>query len=208
MKRKVGHSPKPRPTARSRVLSRDDAAKAVRRAQRRGERVVFTSGCFDLLHVGHIRSLEEARALGDRLIVALNTDASVRRMKGETRPIVTARQRAEVIAALACVDWVTTFGQATPRPTLALIRPDIYAKGGDWPLEVLLAKDVPQGLDLEVHRLREIPRIRTTGIVERAQGNREAPDRRRTDAGQTDRRRIDAGQTDRRPKKEKGGSKR
>jgi len=180
MKSSVGTPPKPPPSARSKVLARDEVARVVRRAQRRGERVVFTSGCFDLLHVGHVRSLEEARGLGDRLVVALNTDASVRRMKGPTRPIVTARQRAEVIAALACVDWVTTFGQATPRATLARIRPDIYAKGGDWPLEVLLAKDVPEGLDLTVHRLREIPRVRTTGIVERAQGNRQPPRRRRT----------------------------
>ncbi len=154
--------------ARDQVLSRELAAKAVRRAQRRGERVVFTSGCFDLLHVGHVRSLEEARSLGDRLIVAINTDATVRRLKGPTRPLVPARQRAEVLAALSCVDWVTTFREATPRAALAAVRPDVFAKGGDWPLEVLLAQDVPPGLDVTVHRLREVPGVRTTTIAERA----------------------------------------
>lgn len=174
---------KPPPAARSRCLSRKDAAKAVQRAQRRGERVVLTSGCFDLLHVGHVRSLEEARRLGDRLVVALNTDASVRRMKGPTRPLVPVRQRAEVIAALACVDWVTTFREATPRATLAALRPDVFAKGGDWPLEVLLANDVPPGLDVALHRLSEIPGIRTTGIVERASEGLSSPSANRGTGG-------------------------
>ncbi|MDJ0786369.1 MAG: adenylyltransferase/cytidyltransferase family protein [Myxococcota bacterium] len=182
----------PPPEARSKCLSREEAARAVQRARRKGERVVMTSGCFDLLHVGHVRSLEEARRLGDRLVVALNTDASVRRMKGPTRPLVPARQRTEVIASLACVDWVTTFREATPRATVAALRPDVFAKGGDWPLEVLLANDIPKGLELEVHRLGEIDGVRTTHIVERAlerstqatarsSGNRKRPVRRPTE---------------------------
>ncbi len=89
--------------ARDKILSRREAARAVRAAQRRGERVVFTSGCFDLLHVGHLRSLEEARSYGDRLVVAVNSDASVRRIKGQSRPIIPMRQRAELLAALECV---------------------------------------------------------------------------------------------------------
>jgi rfaE bifunctional protein nucleotidyltransferase chain/domain len=163
--------------ARRRVLSRRDAARAVRRAQRRGERVVFTSGCFDLLHVGHVRSLEQARGLGDRLVVGVNADATVRRLKGAGRPIVPARQRAEVLAALACVDWVVVFGGPTPRATLAALRPDVFAKGGDWPLEVLRRQDLPEDFSGRVVRLRQIPGARTSLLVERVRKRGRKPGR-------------------------------
>lgn len=153
--------------ARLRVLTRAEAARRVLGARRRGERVVFTSGCFDLLHVGHVRSLEEARSLGDRLVVGVNSDASVRRIKGPSRPIVPARQRAELLAALSCVDWVVVFGGATPRALIAALEPDVYAKGGDWPLPVLLAQDVPPGFAGTIRRLRQIPGVRTSALVER-----------------------------------------
>jgi rfaE bifunctional protein nucleotidyltransferase chain/domain len=168
------------PKARLAVLSRREAARRIRRAQRRGERVVFTSGCFDLLHVGHVRSLEEARGFGDRLVVGVNSDASVRRLKGPARPIVPARQRAEVLAALACVDWVVLFGGATPRALLTALAPDVYAKGGDWPLAVLLAQDAPAGFTGEIRRLRQIPRVRTSAMLARAR--RPAVDPRRRPA--------------------------
>ncbi len=168
------------PSARSKILTRRAAQAAVKRAQRRGERVVFTSGCFDLLHVGHVRSLEQARGFGDRLVVAINSDASVRRFKGPERPIVPARQRAEVLAALACVDWVLVFGGATPRATLAALAPDVYAKGGDWPLAVLRAQDLPPGFAGQVRRLRQVPGARTTRIVERILEKRRTTPRRRT----------------------------
>ena len=129
--------------------------------------MVFTSGCFDLLHIGHLRSLEEARSYGDRLVVAINTDASVRRIKGRNRPIIPMRQRAELLAALECVDWVTSFGGKTPRAAIGDLGPDVYAKGGDWPLATLLAQDAPPGWNGEVKRLRQVPGIRTTAIVER-----------------------------------------
>jgi D-beta-D-heptose 7-phosphate kinase/D-beta-D-heptose 1-phosphate adenosyltransferase len=143
----------------------------VRRAQRRGERVVFTSGCFDVLHVGHVRSLEEARRRGERLVVAVNSDASVRRMKGRERPIVPVRQRAEVLAALACVDWVVVFPEATPRRILGELRPDVYAKGGDWPLAVLRTQDLPPAFTGRVVRLRQVPGVRTSRIVARLRRN-------------------------------------
>jgi D-beta-D-heptose 7-phosphate kinase/D-beta-D-heptose 1-phosphate adenosyltransferase len=127
-----GSKPRKLGTGRAKLLSRKDAAAAVRRAQKRGECVVFTNGCFDLLHVGHVRSLEQARSLGDRLVVALNGDGSVRRLKGAGRPLVPARQRAEVVAALGCVDWVVLFGQDTPLSLIRALRPDVLAKGGDW----------------------------------------------------------------------------
>jgi len=152
---------------RDKILSRREAARAVRAAQRRGERVVFTSGCFDLLHIGHLRSLEEARSYGDRLVVAVNSDASVRRIKGPSRPVIPMRQRAELLAALECVDWVTSFGGENPRATIGILDPDVYAKGGEWPLATLLEQDAPPGWKGEVKRLRQVPGVRTTAIVER-----------------------------------------
>ena len=164
--------------ARAKILSQREAARAVRAAQRRGERVVFASGCFDLLHVGHIRSLEEARSYGDRLVVAINSDASVRRIKGPRRPIIPMRQRAEALAALECVEWVLSFSGQTPRAVIAALGPDVYAKGGEWPLETLLAQDVPRGWKGRVKRLRQVPGVRTTAIVEGMLAKRGRPARR------------------------------
>jgi D-beta-D-heptose 7-phosphate kinase/D-beta-D-heptose 1-phosphate adenosyltransferase len=149
------------------LLDRASAARAVRRAQRAGEQVVLTSGCFDLLHVGHTRSLAEARSMGDRLVVGVNADATVRRLKGPDRPIVPARQRAELIAALACVDWVVIFPEPTPRALIAALAPDVYAKGGDWPLATLRAKDAPPGFAGRIRRLRQVPGVRSSTIVEK-----------------------------------------
>lgn len=155
------------PPARTKILDRAAAARAVRAAQRRGERVVFTNGCFDLLHVGHVRSLEEARSHGDRLVVAVNTDASVRRSKGPTRPIVPARQRAEVLAALACVDWVLLFAEPTPLAAIRALRPDVLAKGGDWALDAIVGRAEVEADGGRVVRLREVPGVRTTAVVEK-----------------------------------------
>jgi len=154
--------------ARDKVLSRERARTAVRRARSRGERVVFTNGCFDLLHLGHVRSLEQARGLGDRLVVAINSDASVRRLeKGPERPLVPARHRAEVLAALECVDWVTIFPEATPRAAIVALRPDVLAKGGDWDLERIVGRREVESWGGEVVRLREVPGVRTTALVDR-----------------------------------------
>ena len=98
-------------------------------------KVVFTNGCFDLLHVGHVRYLQDARALGDTLVVAVNSDASVKRLKGETRPLQTESDRAEILAALGSVDLVTIFEEDTPRELVELLSPDVLVKGGDWPVE-------------------------------------------------------------------------
>jgi len=158
--------------ARSRVVSRREAARRVRAAQARGERVVFTSGCFDLLHVGHVRSLEEARRLGDRLVVGVNADATVSRLKGAGRPVLPVRQRAELLAALACVDLVFAFAEPTPRASLAALRPDVYAKGGDWSLATLRANDAPPGFAGAIRRLRQVPGVRSTQIVEAIRAGR------------------------------------
>ena len=159
--------PAPRP-ARRKLLSRPALARAVARARRRGERVVFTNGCFDLLHLGHLRSLEAARRLGDRLVVAVNSDASVRRQKGAGRPVVPARQRAEILAALACVDWVVVFGEPTPLALVRTLRPDLLAKGGDWAAREIVGSAEVRSWGGRVVRLREVPGVRTTRILERA----------------------------------------
>jgi D-beta-D-heptose 7-phosphate kinase/D-beta-D-heptose 1-phosphate adenosyltransferase len=156
--------------ARDRFLSRQAARTAIRRAQRRGECVVFTTGCFDLLHVGHVRSFEEARSFGDRLIVAVNRDASVRRLKGPTRPIVAEQQRAEMVAALACVDWVVLFGEETPLRVIRALRPDVLAKGGDWKLDEIVGREDVESWGGRVARLRVVPGVRSTILVDRAKG--------------------------------------
>lgn len=114
------------------IFSRTDLEAFAADLRRSGRRVVFTNGVFDILHVGHVRYLQAARALGDALIVGINADASVRRLKGPTRPVNTENERAEVIAALSCVDGVCIFGEDTPHALIELVRPTIHAKGGDY----------------------------------------------------------------------------
>ncbi len=117
--------------------------KAQLEVERVGRKVVFTNGCFDLLHVGHIRYLQEARRQGDLLVVALNTDASVQKLKGPTRPVQHELDRAEIMAALACVSHVTLFGDETPLSLIELLQPDVLVKGGDWtPDKIVGAKSV------------------------------------------------------------------
>jgi D-beta-D-heptose 7-phosphate kinase/D-beta-D-heptose 1-phosphate adenosyltransferase len=154
-------------TARSKRLSRARARMLVRAAQRRGERVVFTNGCFDLLHAGHVRYLEAARRLGDRLLVGVNSDASVRRLKGRGRPVVPAGRRAEVLAALACVDWVVIFGETTPLALIRSLRPAVLAKGGDWTLDTIVGRMDVEGWGGRVVRLPELPGLHTTRLLAR-----------------------------------------
>jgi rfaE bifunctional protein nucleotidyltransferase chain/domain len=156
------------PLARDKVLSRSELARRARSARRKHETVVFTNGCFDLLHAGHVRSLEQARGLGDRLIVGLNADATVRRLKGKGRPLAPARQRAEVLGALACVDWVVVFRAATPLRLILELRPDVLAKGGDWALDDIVGREEVEGWGGRVVRLREVPGLHTSEILARA----------------------------------------
>lgn len=114
------------------IMSADILATELRRRQEHGERGVFTNGCFDLLHLGHVRYLQEARALGDFLVLGLNSDESVEMLKGPGRPLVPAHERAEILAALACVDYVTIFAERTANAIVELLRPAIYVKGGDY----------------------------------------------------------------------------
>ncbi len=132
-----------------------------------GQRVVFTNGCFDLLHPGHIRYLQQARALGDSLMVALNSDASVRKLKGEGRPILKQAERAEVLAALACVDYVTIFAEETPRELIAELLPDVLVKGGDWSVDTIVGREEVETAGGKVLSLAFIEGVSTTEIIER-----------------------------------------
>jgi D-beta-D-heptose 7-phosphate kinase/D-beta-D-heptose 1-phosphate adenosyltransferase len=131
-----------------------------------GKRVVFTNGCYDLLHPGHIRLLEQARSLGDVLILALNSDASVRRLKGPTRPLLSEMERAEVAAALEAVDAVTLFEEDTPRELIAAVLPDILVKGADW-AHWIAGREEVEAAGGQVLALALEPGYSTTGIVEK-----------------------------------------
>lgn len=120
------------------------------RARRPGLRIVLANGCFDILHVGHVRYLEAARARGDVLVVALNTDASVRTLKGAGRPRVTLAERAELLAALRCVDFVTSFGETTVESVLRALRPHVHAKGSDYTVESVPESEVDRELEIEI----------------------------------------------------------
>lgn len=136
----------------------------LRRADRR---VVFTNGCFDLLHPGHVRYLEQARALGDILIVALNSDRAVRQLKGAFRPILYELERAEVMAALECVSYVTIFDDVSPFDTISALLPDVLVKGGDWPIDSIIGRDVVEAAGGQVLSLPFVDGVSTSEIIAR-----------------------------------------
>jgi D-beta-D-heptose 7-phosphate kinase/D-beta-D-heptose 1-phosphate adenosyltransferase len=145
-------------------------AKRIDEHRRRGRRIVFTNGCFDVLHRGHVTYLDQARRLGDVLVVAVNSDDSVARLKGPGRPINRCEDRMSVLAALNCVDYVTQFSEDTPERLLSMIRPDLYVKGGDYTPEMLPEAPLVRALGGEVRVLDYVPDRSTTAIVERIRG--------------------------------------
>ena len=144
-----------------------DIAAALARHRQRGERVVFTNGCFDLLHPGHLEGLRQARALGDCLVVGVNSDASVRRLKGGDRPIVPLDERVELLRAIRWVDHVVSFDAATPADLIACLRPDVYAKGADWRERSMPEAEAARAVGGEVVFLELMPGYSTTDIVDR-----------------------------------------
>jgi rfaE bifunctional protein nucleotidyltransferase chain/domain len=150
------------------LLSAPDLTAEVLRRRRCGDRIVFTNGCFDLLHVGHTRFLEQARALGDCLVVGLNSDASVQQIK-PGRPINTEAHRAEVLAALACVDHIVSFDGPDPRDLIAALQPDVLVKGGDWPIERIVGRDIVEARGGCVTTIPLVPDMSTTLLVQRIQ---------------------------------------
>ncbi|MFQ5586870.1 MAG: D-glycero-beta-D-manno-heptose 1-phosphate adenylyltransferase [Thermodesulfobacteriota bacterium] len=132
-----------------------------------GKTTVFTNGCFDIIHAGHVRYLSKARGLGDILIVGLNSDASVRRIKGNRRPVVPQRERAEVLAALECVDYVVIFNEPTPLALIEAIEPDILVKGADWAGNDIVGADIVNSKGGRVARMRLVRGMSTTNIIQK-----------------------------------------
>jgi rfaE bifunctional protein nucleotidyltransferase chain/domain len=156
------------PMAVGKVLPLERAYEVVAELQQRGRRVVFTNGCFDLLHPGHARYLSEARKLGDILIVAINSDRSVRAIKGPCRPIQPEAERAEILAALAAVDYVTIFDDLTPQGVIARLRPQVLVKGGDWGLNEIVGRIEVEAAGGQVVSLPLTPGYSTSAIIQAA----------------------------------------
>jgi len=157
------------------ILTLDEAILRFGREKRNGRRIVFTNGCFDLLHPGHIGSLEQARALGDALIVGLNSDASVRELKGVGRPVFPERERAEILAALECVDAVVIFDEPTPREVIARLLPDVLVKGGDWPGDQIVGREEVESAGGHVVSVPVVPGYSTTAILRKIREGAVAP---------------------------------
>jgi len=132
-----------------------------------GKKIVFTNGCFDLIHTGHTRYLAVARSFGDILVVAVNSDASVSTIKGEKRPINSQQERAEALAALESVDFVTIFSEPDPYKVISALQPDVLVKGGDWPIEKIIGRDVVEARGGKVVNVPFVEGQSTTGIIEK-----------------------------------------
>lgn len=164
----------------TRIVTVEELLPIVTRRRARGDRVVLTNGCFDLLHVGHIRYLQAARGLGDLLIVGVNSDASMQTLnKGTGRPFIPENQRVEVLSALSCVDYVVKFAEPDPLCLIDAIQPDVLVKGGDWPVEAIVGRDKVEARGGLVVSVPLVPEISTSVIIERIQNfgsTKEGPD--------------------------------
>jgi rfaE bifunctional protein nucleotidyltransferase chain/domain len=147
------------------ILALEEAILRFGREKRNGRRIVFTNGCFDLLHPGHIGSLEQARSLGDALLVGLNSDTSVRELKGAGRPVLPEHERAEILAGLECVDAVIIFDAPTPREIIARLLPDVLVKGGDWPGDQIVGREEVEAAGGRVVSIPVVPGYSTTAIL-------------------------------------------
>ena len=149
------------------VKTQDELIPILDALRKKGKRIVFTNGCFDILHVGHVRYIKEAKGYGDILVVAVNSDTSVKSIKGDKRPIVSQSERAEVLSALETVDYVTMFDEETPYNIIKKLQPDVLIKGGDWTIEKIVGRDIVEARGGKVIAIPFIEGASTTGIVER-----------------------------------------
>lgn len=150
------------------VMTKEQLVPLLRQARAQGKRIVFTNGCFDLMHVGHTRYLQAAKDLGDLLVVAVNSDESVRSLnKAPDRPIVPEAQRAEVVAALGAVDYVILFNEPDPQSLIAALQPDILVKGGDWAVEQIVGREVVEARGGIVRTIPLVPGVSTTTLIQR-----------------------------------------
>lgn len=149
------------------IRSLDDLRLELDARREKKTRIIFTNGCFDLLHIGHIRYLQEARRMGDLLVVGINSDASVRRLKGPSRPVQPEQDRAEILAGLACVDYVVSFDEDTPILLIERLKPDVLVKGGDWPLDEIVGRDVVERSGGRVATVSFVKGISTSELIQR-----------------------------------------
>lgn len=149
------------------ILRRENIAEFVRNLQKSGKTVVTTNGCFDILHVGHVRYLQKTKSFGDYSVVLLNSDKSVRSIKGPTRPVNTESDRAEVLCALSCVDYVVLFDEDSPRDLLDEIKPDVYTKGADYTMETLPEADIMKKNGTKVEFITFVEGKSTTNTIEK-----------------------------------------
>ena len=148
------------------IFNRNELATVLRQLKSEGNVIVTTNGCFDVLHLGHLRYLQAARQLGDLLVVAINSDASVRELKGENRPLIPEDERAEMLAGLECVDYVVIFPELTPIELLSELKPNIHVKGGDYKLEQLVEREVVEANGGKVIVGLNVPGKSTTNLIE------------------------------------------
>ena len=152
----------------AKVMTTEQLVPLLQQAQAQQKRIVFTNGCFDLMHIGHTRYLQAAKALGDLLVVGVNTDDSVRSLeKAPDRPIVQDTQRAEVLAALGCVDFVVLFAEPDPGRLIGALQPDILVKGGDWALDKIIGRDIVEARGGMVRTIPLVPGLSTTQLLQR-----------------------------------------
>lgn len=149
------------------IVTKEQLVEQLQPLRAGGSRIVFTNGCFDLMHIGHTRYLQAAREMGNVLVVGINSDASVRSLKkGSGRPIVPDAQRAEVVAALACVDYVVLFPEPDPGALIAALQPDVLVKGGDWPPEQIIGRETVEAHGGTVQTVPLVPGVSTSALVE------------------------------------------
>lgn len=152
---------------REKIIPRSKLKTTVRKWREKGKKIVFTNGCFDLLHAGHVRYLKKAKAMGDCLILGLNSDRSVKRIKDPARPLIPEIQRAEVLAALECLDAIVLFDEPDPKNLIEEIRPDVLVKGADWALKDIVGADLVKRYGGKVRRVKLVPSLSTTAIIQR-----------------------------------------
>ncbi len=151
---------------RQKIKKRKELLKIIKNLKSKGKRIVLTNGCFDLLHLGHVRYLEEAKSRGDILVVAVNSDSSVRKLKGPKRPILPEADRTEILSGLECVDYITIFNEPDPLKLITSLKPDLLVKGGDWAREQIVGREVVENSGGELLIIPFIKGSSTTNVID------------------------------------------
>jgi D-beta-D-heptose 7-phosphate kinase/D-beta-D-heptose 1-phosphate adenosyltransferase len=151
---------------KQKIKERKELLRIIKNLKAKGKRIVFTNGCFDLLHIGHIRYLEKARALGDALVVGVNSDSSVRKLKGPKRPVLPVKERTEILSGLGCVDYITIFDERDPLKLITSLHPDVLVKGGDWTKDQIVGSEVVERSGGKVVTIPFVKGASTSNLIE------------------------------------------